>query len=82
MKLTDSQYKKLAHTLGYDYKDRSFRNYYVVTDVDEDFEDLIVKGLVEKSSKFDQIIYRITDKGHHELLKVMRDINGKRIKWW
>ncbi len=65
--ITESQKKKMLHTLGLDYKKKSFRNRYITgheADRNEELTELVEKGLMGKNKFYEQgFIYWVTEDG-------------------
>lgn len=61
-KLNDRVKDKMAHAIGHDFKDKPYRNRYVI-EHDEDFEYLRSIGLAEKANALDMNYYYLTALG-------------------
>lgn len=64
MKLTDYQIEKLKHCFGLDYSRKPYRNYYHCNQINDEWEDMCIKGYANKEIKGQkEIIYFGTLKG-------------------
>lgn len=84
--ITEKQYEEMKHALGWDRVRASYRNKYYVYEIDEDWEDLIKKGLanvsiyVENSSlgKYGYFYY-VTEKGISQLKQMIKERENKKV---
>jgi hypothetical protein len=76
LKLTDSKLGKLKHCFGLDYSRKPYRNYYQSSRIDEEWEDMCVKGYATREIKGERIIvYYGTLKGLREVYR--RNVSSK-----
>lgn len=72
--LTESQLRKMKHSVGFNEKDpinhTFYRNRYVVP-ADADMDDLVTKGLALKTKKLDLEFYYLTEEGINVIISLM-----------
>lgn len=76
--LTKSQIDKMQHTAGLNYKLEPFRNYYFLSKECSELEELVDKGLMEKSDRQDKHIYHLTELGM-DVIMTTKPINRKKL---
>lgn len=62
IQINKSQYSKIAHAIGHDFKEDPYRNRYCI-DNDPEWDDLVGKGLAESGHAIGQKYYWLTDLG-------------------